>query len=196
VSARVLMIDNYDSFTYNLVQEFGALGAVVTVVRCDAVDAAGVAGLAPDALVISPGPGRPEEAGASIELVRVFSGKMPILGVCLGHQAIGAAFGAKVARAPAVVHGKTAAVHHDGRAPFAGVPSPFDATRYHSLMVEEESLAGTPLEVSARSGDGLLMAVAHREHPTYGFQFHPESVLTRHGPHILKNFLTIAQARR
>lgn len=196
MTTHVLIVDNYDSFTFNLAQAFGALGAGVEVVRCDRVDPDALAQAPPDALVISPGPGRPENAGKSLQLIDALSGRVPILGVCLGHQAIGAAFGGRIVGAPAVVHGKTSRVRHEGGELFAGVPSPFVATRYHSLVIDERSIAASPLAVTARSQDGLLMAIAHREHPTFGVQFHPESVLTTHGPRILKNFLTLAEQRR
>ena len=188
MTPRVLVVDNYDSFTYNLVQGFATIGADVDVRRADAVFAADVAASPPDALVISPGPGTPERAGNSVALVRTLSGRIPILGVCLGHQAIGAAFGGRVIRAPAVVHGKTSRVAHDGDRLFAGIPSPFTATRYHSLVVDEATLPEV-LRVTARSADGLLMALRHEAHRTFGVQFHPESVLTRHGPRLLANFL-------
>ena len=184
----ILLVDNYDSFTYNLAQAIGTIGADVDVRRADVVFPADVAAAPPDALVISPGPGTPERAGNSMALVRALSGKVPILGVCLGHQAIGAAFGGRVVRAPAVVHGKTSRVSHDGGELFAGIPSPFVATRYHSLVVDEATLPSV-LRVTARSTDGLLMAFRHETHPTFGVQFHPESVLTRHGPKLLANFL-------
>ena len=188
MTPRVLVVDNYDSFTYNLVQGFAVIGASVDVRRADAVFPEDVAASPPDALVISPGPGTPERAGNSMALVRRLSGTLPILGVCLGHQAIGAAFGGRVVRAPAVVHGKTSRVAHDGDALFAGIPSPFVATRYHSLVVDEPTLPGV-LRVTARSADGLLMALRHETHRTFGVQFHPESVLTRHGQRLLANFL-------
>jgi len=185
---RILLVDNYDSFTYNLAQAIGMLGADVDVRRADTVYPADVASSPPSALVISPGPGTPERAGNSLALVRRLSGVVPILGVCLGHQAIGAAFGGRVVRAPVVVHGKTSRVAHDGAGLFAGIPSPFVATRYHSLVVDERTLPPV-LQVTARSADGLLMAFRHETHPTYGVQFHPESVLTRHGPKLLANFV-------
>jgi anthranilate synthase component 2 len=185
---RILLVDNYDSFTYNLAQAIGMLGADVDVRRADTVYPADVASSPPSALVISPGPGTPERAGNSLALIRRLSGLVPILGVCLGHQAIGAAFGGRVVRAPVVVHGKTSRVGHDGAGLFAGIPSPFHATRYHSLVVDERTLP-TVLQVTARSADGLLMAFRHETHPTYGVQFHPESVLTRHGPKLLANFV-------
>jgi len=185
---RILLVDNYDSFTYNLAQAIGMLGADVDVRRADTVYPADVASSPPSALIISPGPGTPERAGNSLALVRRLSGVVPILGVCLGHQAIGAAFGGRVVRAPVVVHGKTSRVAHDGAGLFAGIPSPFVATRYHSLVVDERTLPPV-LQVTARSADGLLMAFRHETHRTYGVQFHPESVLTRHGPKLLANFV-------
>ena len=184
MSKAVTIVDNYDSFTYNLAQAFGALGAHVDVVRADAIDADALSARPPHAVVISPGPGTPERAGNSMSIIRRLSGSLPILGVCLGHQAIGAVFGGRVVRAPAVVHGKTSNVSHDGSSLFDGVPSPFVATRYHSLVVDEAS----------RSDDGLLMAFRHRTHATFGVQFHPESVMTKHGPRMLANFLE--EARR
>jgi anthranilate synthase/aminodeoxychorismate synthase-like glutamine amidotransferase len=193
MSCRVLILDNYDSFTYNLAQALGSLGADVRVVRADAIDADELTGSSPDALVISPGPGTPERAGNSMSIVRALSGAIPILGVCLGHQAIGAVFGGRVVRAPAVVHGKTSNVSHDGSALFAGIPSPFVATRYHSLIVDEATLPKA-LVVTARSDDGLLMAFRHETHPTFGVQFHPESVMTKQGPKLLANFLAEARS--
>jgi anthranilate synthase component 2 len=188
MSTDVLILDNYDSFTYNLAQAFGSLGAAVRVVRSDAIEVGELVARPPDVLVVSPGPGTPERAGNSMQAIRALSGAIPILGVCLGHQAIGAVFGGRVVRAPAVVHGKTSKISHDGTGLFAGVPSPFVATRYHSLVIDETTLPQS-LAVTARSGDGLLMAFAHRADPTYGVQFHPESVLTTAGPKILANFL-------
>jgi len=193
VRPRVLLVDNYDSFTYNLAQAIGVIGADVEVRRADAVSPSDVAAAPPHALVVSPGPGTPERAGNSMALIRALSGVVPILGVCLGHQAIGAVFGGRVVRAPAVVHGKTSRVTHDGDGLFAGIPSPFIATRYHSLVVDEATLPPV-LRVTARSADGLLMAFRHDTHPTYGVQFHPESVLTRHGPRLLANFLAEVMA--
>ena len=188
MSARVLILDNYDSFTYNLAQAFGSLGADVRVVRADAIDVDALEAAPPDALVISPGPGTPERAGNSMAAIRALTGRVPILGVCLGHQAIGAVFGGRVVHAPAVVHGKTSSVTHDGSALFADIPSPFVATRYHSLIVDEGTLPAS-LRITARSDDGLLMAFRHEADPTFGVQFHPESVMTKHGPRLLTNFL-------
>ena len=193
MSKAVTIVDNYDSFTYNLAQAFGALGAHVDVVRADAIDADALSARPPHAVVISPGPGTPERAGNSMSIIRRLSGSLPILGVCLGHQAIGAVFGGRVVRAPAVVHGKTSNVSHDGSSLFDGVPSPFVATRYHSLVVDEASLPES-IVITARSDDGLLMAFRHRTHATFGVQFHPESVMTKHGPRMLANFLE--EARR
>ncbi|MDE3154538.1 MAG: aminodeoxychorismate/anthranilate synthase component II [Acidobacteriota bacterium] len=184
----LLVIDNFDSFTYNLVQYLGELGAAITVRRNNAT-VAELADVVPSRILISPGPGRPENAGVTLDVIRRFGGEVPILGVCLGHQAIGAAFGAQVVRAPAPMHGKTSTVTHDGRGLFAGIASPFTASRYHSLVVAEEGLPSC-LEVSARAKeDGLIMALRHREWPITGVQFHPESILTGEGRHMLRNFL-------
>ncbi|MBE0612193.1 MAG: aminodeoxychorismate/anthranilate synthase component II [Burkholderiales bacterium] len=184
----LLMIDNYDSFTYNLVQYFGELGEEVKVVRNDAIDLAAVAELAPARIVISPGPCTPRQAGISVALVRAFAGKLPILGVCLGHQAIGEAFGGNVVHAGRVMHGKTCDIRHAAKGVFAGLPSPFRATRYHSLAIERTSLPDC-LEVTAESDDGEIMGVKHRQYALEGVQFHPESILTEHGHALLKNFL-------
>jgi anthranilate synthase component II len=188
----VLLVDNYDSFTYNLAQAFERLGARVFVHRADRLSLDRMIEAPPRALVISPGPGTPENAGSSIRAVQLLSGRVPVLGVCLGHQAIGCAFGGSVARAPSIVHGKSARIEHDGSGIFAGLPSPFDAGRYHSLVLDESTLPDQ-LAVCARTRDGLLMAVRHRSHPTFGVQFHPESVLTRRGPQLLANFFALAQ---
>lgn len=193
MSVRVVILDNYDSFTYNLAQAFGSLGADVRVIRSDAITVDELAASPPDALVVSPGPGTPERAGNSMGAIRALTGTIPILGVCLGHQAIGAVFGGRVVRAPAVVHGKTSNVSHDGSALFAGIPSPFVATRYHSLIVDESTLPDS-LVVTARSDDGLLMAFRHKSHVTYGVQFHPESVMTKQGPRLIANFLAEVRA--
>jgi len=184
----LLMIDNYDSFTYNLVQYFGELGEEVRVVRNDAIDITGIAALAPSRIVISPGPCTPKEAGISVPLVREFAGKLPILGVCLGHQVIGQAFGGRIAHAGRVMHGKTSDIRHAGKGVFAGLPSPFRATRYHSLVIERASLPDC-LEITAESEDGEIMGVRHRQFALEGVQFHPESILTEHGHVLLKNFL-------
>ena len=185
MTVRVAVIDNYDSFTYNLVQYLAELGAEPEVFRNDAVSVDALRDF--DALVVSPGPGTPADAGISIAAIRELTGVMPVLGVCLGHQALAEAFGGRVIRHQPV-HGKTSAVRHDGAAPFDGLPDGFEATRYHSLVVEEPSLPAE-LEVSARTEDGVIMALRHREQPTYGVQFHPESVLTGEGKRLLRNFL-------
>jgi anthranilate synthase/aminodeoxychorismate synthase-like glutamine amidotransferase len=185
----IVVIDNYDSFTYNLVQYLGELGAELQVVRNDQVTPADVLGMAPDQIIISPGPCTPNEAGVSLDVITTLGETIPILGVCLGHQAIGQAFGGQVVRAPYVMHGKIAQVRHTGNDPlFKEVPSPFDATRYHSLIVERESLPDV-LEVTAETEDGIIMAMRHREFPVWGVQFHPESILTGEGKAILGNFL-------
>ncbi len=185
----ILVIDNYDSFTFNLVQALQSLGAEVEVHRNDAVDVDTVRSLRPEAVVLSPGPCTPAEAGVSVPLVRALSGKLPLLGVCLGHQAIGAAFGATVRRAGRPVHGKTSSVHHPGRGIFAGLPDPLLVGRYHSLVLDPATLPDS-LEVTATAlDDGELMALRHRSHPTVGVQFHPESILTPEGPALLRNFL-------
>jgi anthranilate synthase component 2 len=184
----LLMIDNYDSFTYNLVQYFGELGADVQVFRNDAITVDEVARLAPTQIVVSPGPCTPSEAGISVPLIQRFAGEIPVLGVCLGHQAIGQAFGGRIVRARRVMHGKLSPVMHDGRGVFAGVPAPFAVTRYHSLAIERESLP-EDLEVTATSDDGEIMGVRHRRHAVEGVQFHPEAILTEHGRRLLANFL-------
>ena len=186
----LLVIDNYDSFTYNLVQYLGELGSDVVVHRNDAITTKEIEDLSPERIVISPGPGTPDSAGISLELVRSFSGKLPILGVCLGHQAIGQAFGGKISRAPYLMHGKTAEICHDSGTIFRGLPYRFRATRYHSLMVEKEGLP-EELEVSATTPDGLIMGLRHKRFPVEGVQFHPESVMTEHGKTLLKNFLKL-----
>ena len=191
MSTRVLVVDNYDSFVYNLVQYLGELGADPIVRRHDAVSLDEAAELAPDAVLVSPGPGRPEEAGVSVEMIRWAAGRIPVLGVCLGHQCIGAAWGARVERAPQVMHGKTSQIHHDGSGLFSGLSSPLEATRYHSLIVEESSLPDE-LEVVATSDDGLVMGLRHRDLDVEGVQFHPESILTEDGHGLLSNFLARA----
>jgi anthranilate synthase/aminodeoxychorismate synthase-like glutamine amidotransferase len=185
---RVLVIDNYDSFVYNLVQELGELGAEPVVHRNDAIDMDGIRAAAPDAILISPGPGRPDGAGISLEVIEELGADYPILGVCLGHQSIGQAYGGEVVSAPTLMHGKTSAIHHTGVGVFAGLPEPFVATRYHSLVVEPATLPDV-LEVTASTDDGVIMGFRHRELPVEGVQFHPESVLTPSGPTLLANFL-------
>jgi anthranilate synthase/aminodeoxychorismate synthase-like glutamine amidotransferase len=184
----VLLVDNYDSFTYNLYQYLGELQAEVEVVRNDAVTVDEALAREPRAVVISPGPGTPDQAGISLELIRRAAGRVPVLGVCLGHQALGQAFGGRVVRAPKLMHGKTSEIHHDGRTVFAGVPQAFTATRYHSLVVARETVPEC-LEVSAWTADGVVMGLRHREHALEGVQFHPESILTRAGKDLLRNFL-------
>ena len=184
----VLLVDNYDSFTYNLYQYLGELGAEVRVVRNDEVSAEAAIALAPDRIVISPGPGTPNQAGITLDLIRRAAGHIPLLGVCLGHQALGQAFGGRVLRAPKLMHGKTSQIHHDGRTVFARLPDPFTATRYHSLVVARESVPES-LEVSAWTDDGIVMGLRHREHALEGVQFHPESILTTVGKDLLRNFL-------
>jgi anthranilate synthase component 2 len=188
VGARVLLIDNYDSFTYNLVQEMGALGADPVVYRNDAIDIAGIRALGPDGIVISPGPGRPEDGGVSMAVVAELGGEMPILGVCLGHQCIAQAFGARIVPAPELMHGKTSAIFHTGVGVFAEMPNPFEATRYHSLIVDRDSMPEV-LEITAETTDGIVMGLRHRDLGVEGVQFHPESILTSVGPELLTNFL-------
>ncbi len=184
----ILVIDNYDSFTYNLVQYLGELGARMDVFRNDQIELDRVDASEPDKVVISPGPCTPNEAGISVELIRRFTGQIPMLGVCLGHQCIGQAFGGAIVRAPAILHGKVSEIYHDGRTIFSDLPQPFVATRYHSLMVERESLPDC-LEVSAQTDDGIIMGLRHRKYPVEGVQFHPESILTAAGKLLLRNFL-------
>ncbi|HEX3567810.1 MAG TPA: aminodeoxychorismate/anthranilate synthase component II [Acidimicrobiales bacterium] len=192
---RVLVIDNYDSFVYNLVQELGELGAEPVVHRNDAIDLDGIRAASPDAILISPGPGRPDDAGISLEVIEQLGVDYPILGVCLGHQSIGQAYGGQVVAAPSLMHGKTSAIHHTGAGVFAGLPEPFIATRYHSLVVEPATLPDV-LEVTATTDDGVIMGFRHRELPVEGVQFHPESVLTPSGPSLLSNFLASTGRRR
>jgi anthranilate synthase component 2 len=184
----VLLVDNYDSFTYNLYQYLGELGAEVRVVRNDELSAEAAMALAPERIVISPGPGTPDQAGITLDLIRRAAGRIPVLGVCLGHQALGQAFGGEVRRAPKLMHGKTSQIHHDGRRVFARLPDPFTATRYHSLVVERDSVPES-LEISAWTDDGIVMGLRHREYPLEGVQFHPESILTTVGKDLLRNFL-------
>ncbi len=184
----LLMIDNYDSFTYNLVQYLSELGEEVVIFRNDQISTDKIRELHPEKIVISPGPCTPNEAGISLELIEKFAGKIPILGVCLGHQSIGQAFGGKVVRAPRIMHGKTSLIYHDQKTIFENIPNPFEATRYHSLVIDPASVPDC-LEISARTDENEIMAVRHREYPLEGVQFHPESILTLEGKNILKNFL-------
>jgi anthranilate synthase/aminodeoxychorismate synthase-like glutamine amidotransferase len=186
---RVLLIDNYDSFTYNLAQYLGELGQAPEVHRNDRITLGEVESMKPDRIVISPGPGRPEDAGISVDVIRQFGRRVPVLGVCLGHQGIGQAFGGEVVRAPVLMHGKVSSVQHDGRGIFAGVSLPFVAGRYHSLIVADPPPEA--LEISARTDEGIIMGLRHREWPVHGVQFHPESVLTGEGRKILRNFLEL-----
>ncbi|HLZ30575.1 MAG TPA: aminodeoxychorismate/anthranilate synthase component II [Chloroflexota bacterium] len=185
---RVLLIDNYDSFTYNLYQYLCELGAEVTVHRNDAISVDEARRFDPDSVVISPGPGVPQHAGISIDLIRALGPTVPILGVCLGHQAVAVAFGGVVSRAPELMHGKASDIHHDGSGVFEGLPNPFSAIRYHSLAAMPDSVPPS-LEVTARTQSGVIMALRHREYPVHGVQFHPESILTEHGKALLNNFL-------
>ena len=186
----IFILDNYDSFTYNLVQYMGELGAELVVHRNDQITCDEIEQLAPEKIVISPGPCTPDVAGISLELVQRFGGKVPILGVCLGHQSIGQAFGGVVARAPYIMHGKTSQIHHDGAGIYADLPNPFTATRYHSLIVVRDSVPDC-LQIVAETDDGLVMGLRHRDMPVEGMQFHPESILTSEGKHLLGNFLQV-----
>lgn len=192
--ARILVIDNYDSFVYNLVQYLGELGAEPIVVRNDELTVDDAVAVDPDGVLLSPGPGRPEDAGILCAAITAFAGKTPVFGVCLGHQAIGHVFGGKVVRAPELVHGKTSMITHEGLGVFAGLDSPLAATRYHSLVVERESLPSS-LEVTASTSDGMIMGMRHREFDVEGVQFHPESVLTQHGHDLVRNFLVRTESR-
>ncbi len=191
----LLVIDNYDSFTYNLVQYLGELKAQPVVFRNDQITVKKIIQMRPDQIVISPGPCTPKEAGISCEVIRTFSGKTPILGVCLGHQCIGDVFGGKIIRAKQIMHGKTSEIYHKGKELFKGLPNPFKATRYHSLLIENKSFPKT-LEITAVTKDDEIMGVRHRRHPTWGVQFHPESILTQGGKDILRNFLALAKKAR
>jgi para-aminobenzoate synthetase component 2 len=191
----ILVIDNYDSFTYNLVQYFGELGEEVKVRRNDEIGLEEIAAMRPDHILISPGPCTPNEAGISLELINRFKGEIPILGVCLGHQSIGQAFGGEVVRADKLMHGKTSEITHDGRTIFAGIASPFTATRYHSLIVRRETLPDC-LEISAQTEDGEIMGLRHKEYAIEGVQFHPESIMTDHGLRLLQNFLSLKEGAR
>lgn len=188
----IFVLDNYDSFTYNLVQMLGALGATIEVRRNDQTTVEEIARMRPEAIVLSPGPGRPEDAGILVQTIQHFAGKLPLLGVCLGHQAMGLVFGGKVVSAPSLVHGKATQVSHDGRTIFAGLPNPFDAGRYHSLVVAPDSIPPS-MKVSARTSDGIVMGMRHRKMPVEGVQFHPESILTPAGELLLKNFLAVTR---
>lgn len=190
----LLMIDNYDSFTYNLVQYLGELGEDIRVFRNDKITVKEIEAIKPERIVISPGPCTPKEAGISVDVIRHFGGKVPILGVCLGHQSIGAAFGGEIVRAPRLMHGKTSLIHHDGRTVFEGLPNPFEATRYHSLLIKRDSLPEC-LEITAWTETGEIMGVRHREHVIEGIQFHPESILTIVGKDLLRNFLRLGEKR-
>ena len=191
---RLLLVDNYDSFTYNLVQAFLVLGADVLVHRNDAITVAEAEALAPTHLCISPGPGTPRDAGVSMRMIEAFAGRIPVFGVCLGHQSLVEVFGGRVVRAPRLMHGKTSLVHHDGKGVFTGMPNPFEAGRYHSLIAEQESIPAA-LEVTARTAEGEIMGVRHRELAVEGVQFHPESILTPDGPRLMGNFLAIVDGR-
>lgn len=188
----LLMIDNYDSFTFNIVQYLAQLGEEVKVVRNDEISVTDIAGLRPDRIVVSPGPCSPEEAGISVAAIKEFAGKIPLLGVCLGHQSIGAAFGGKVVRSVSLMHGKTSPIHHDGKELFSGLPNPFNATRYHSLVVERATLPDC-LEMTAWVDNGEIMGLRHRDLPVWGVQFHPESILTEGGMELLDNFLKLSR---
>lgn len=190
----LILIDNYDSFTYNLYQYLAELGADVRVLRNDVATVEQIEALRPERIVISPGPGSPEQAGVSTELIRHFAGRLPVLGVCLGHQCVGEAFGGRVGSAGEIKHGKLSSIQHDGRGVFAGLPNPFEAIRYHSLAVQPESLPDC-LEVSARSESGVIMAVRHRRYAIEGIQFHPESIMTLPGKDLLRNFLSLEEVR-
>jgi anthranilate synthase/aminodeoxychorismate synthase-like glutamine amidotransferase len=187
----ILMIDNYDSFTYNLVQYFGELGQELKVIRNDQLTVAEAEAMQPERIVISPGPCTPKEAGISNDIIRHFAGKVPLLGVCLGHQCIGDVFGGDVVRAPRLMHGKTSMIHHDGKGLFAGLPNPFEATRYHSLVIKPETMPDC-LEVTAKTDQGEVMGVRHKEYCIEGVQFHPESILTKSGKDLLRNFLAMS----
>jgi anthranilate synthase/aminodeoxychorismate synthase-like glutamine amidotransferase len=190
----ILVVDHYDSFVYNLVQLVESLGSTTEVVRSDAQSAREMLARAPEAVILSPGPGRPEDAGCFLELAEALDERTPLLGVCLGHQALGAALGGRIDRGPVPVHGKASAIYHEARGILAGVPSPFEAGRYHSLVVVRGDLPAE-LELTAWTEDGLVMGVQHRELPRFGVQFHPESILTPHGPRIVENFLALARGR-
>ncbi len=189
------MIDNYDSFTYNLVHYLAELGEEVVVKRNDKISLEDVGKLNPDMIVISPGPCTPKEAGISVDVIKEFAGRMPILGVCLGHQSIAYAYGAEIVRAKRLLHGKTSRIHHDGKGIFKDIPDPFEATRYHSLLVSKDTLPDT-FEITAWTDEGEIMGIRHKEHLLEGVQFHPESILTKHGKDILRNFISIAREKK
>jgi anthranilate synthase/aminodeoxychorismate synthase-like glutamine amidotransferase len=188
----ILMIDNYDSFTYNLVQYIGELGEDVRVFRNDKITVPEIEALGPERIVISPGPCTPKEAGISVEVARHFTGKVPLLGVCLGHQSLAAAFGAEIVVAPELMHGKTSLIHHDGKTIYRGLPDPFEATRYHSLIIKKDTLPDS-FEITAWAEGGEIMGIRHREHPVEGVQFHPESILTEVGKDLLRNFINLGR---
>ncbi len=190
----VLVLDNFDSFTYNLVQLLGRMTNEILVKRNDQLSVNEIGELKPDAILISPGPGRPEDAGVTVDLVRAMRGRVPVLGVCLGHQAIGYAYGGTIVHAPSLMHGRTSMIHHDGKTIFRDVQNPFTATRYHSLVISPEGLPAE-LEISARTSDGVIMGVRHKEHPVEGVQFHPESILTEEGETIIRNWLKVQKCR-
>ncbi len=190
----ILMIDNYDSFTYNLVHYLSELGEEVSVARNDKISLEDVGRMSPEIIVISPGPCTPKEAGVSVDVIKEFAGRTPILGVCLGHQSMGYAYGADIVRAGRLLHGKTSPIKHDGRTIYKDVPNPFEATRYHSLLIEKDSLPDV-FEVSAWTDEGEIMGIRHKEHLMEGVQYHPESILTRHGKDILRNFINLARER-
>lgn len=191
----IVLIDNYDSFAFNLVHYLGELGAEVRVHRNDKITSAAVVAADPDAIVLSPGPCTPKEAGICLDLIAAAAGKVPILGVCLGHQAIGQVYGGRVVRAPTLMHGKLSKVHHTGKGVFAGIPQDFSATRYHSLIVERATLADE-LEITAETADGVIMGLQHKRYPVHGVQFHPESIASEHGHQLLANFLDLARVER
>ncbi|CAB4940881.1 MAG: anthranilate/aminodeoxychorismate synthase component II [Actinobacteria bacterium] len=188
MTPRILVLDNYDSFVFNLVQYLGELGAEPLVHRCDSLTLEQIDALAPDGVLISPGPGRPEDAGLSNEVIRHFAGRVPVFGVCLGHQCIGQIYGGDVVRAPEIMHGKTSLIEHTGVGVFTGLPNPFEATRYHSLVVQRDTMPDV-LEITAQTADGLVMGLRHREFDVEGVQFHPESILTAGGHQLVGNFL-------